>query len=206
VIAVARFAAAGCLAAQRWVPPALAYVVVLAATYAAGGEPLTNLSVGVAALFPVAAWVAVATLNDEDDDHAAVTAALAGGPGPVRRAKIALSAVVAAQLAVVGIALAAIRAPLAPGDLAAGVVADLAAILGGVALGAVCARPFLARTGSALLAICLVTLGELVVPGAPPVHLVLAALGGHHPHWAGLASGLAAGLGLFAAAASLTPG
>jgi hypothetical protein len=150
--------------------------------------------------------VAVATLNDEDDDHAAVTAALAGGPGPVRRAKIALSAVVAAQLAVVGIALAAIRAPLAPGDLAAGVVADLAAILGGVALGAVCARPFLARTGSALLAICLVTLGELAVPGAPPVHLVLAALGGGHPHWPGLASGLAAGLGLFAAAASLTPG
>lgn len=196
MIAVARFTAAGCVASQRWVAPTLAYVVALAATYAAGGDPLTNLSVGAAALFPVAAWLTVATLNDEDDDHAAVTAALVGGPRRLRLAKLGLSAAAGAVLAAVGIGFAAVRAPLAPTDVAAGVVADLAAILGGVAGGALCARPLVARTGSALLLLCLLTLAELVVPGAPPLHLVLEALGGDRPRWTALALAAAEGLGL----------
>lgn len=126
-----------------------------------------------------------------------------GGSTRVRFAKLGVAATVG--LAMTGISLAAAFATntssIKPADLAAGGAAHLLALVGGVALGSVCARPLVTRTGWAALAIVAVTLIDIVVPGAPPVHVVLAALEGQHAGvpWSSLAWGVV-GTGLFAGA------
>lgn len=172
----ARFTADSCLLAQRWVAPALVYAVTLAATFAAGGDPRVDLGFGAAALFSVAAWLTVATLNDEDDDHAAITAAIVGGRGRLRLTKLAVAGAAGGVLAAGGLVFAFVRATGSLSDLAAGTAADLVALSTGLLVGWLCARPFVSRAGTALLLICVATLANLVVPGAP-LHLVLSIMG-----------------------------
>jgi hypothetical protein len=179
LIAAARFTAAGCLYAQRWVAPTVAYAVVLGATYAAGGGASTNLTVDAAVLFPVTAWLTVAVLNDEDDDHLAITASIVGGMRRLRLAKLALALAGGAALAIAGVVFASELAAsaLTVADLAAGICRDLLAILGGVALGAACARPLVRRAGTALLVISLATVADLVVPRTLAVSAVTTVVG-----------------------------
>jgi hypothetical protein len=195
MLAVARFTAASCLHAQRWLAPTIAYAVAVAGMFAAGGDARANLSVSAAVLFPVAAWLTVVVLNDEDDDHAIVTAAIAGGMRRLRLAKLGLAAAAGIALAAGGVIIASERAatPLASFDFAAGCLAAVAAVLGGVGVGALCARPYVKRSGSALSVILATTLVVLLVPDAP-LHLVLSGLGGHALRWGTLAAGSACAL------------
>jgi hypothetical protein len=184
-----RFVAASCISSQRWIPPIVLFAVALAVLFASGGSLLLNAGVGAAALFPIAAWVTIATLDDEDPSQQDVTSAAFGSPGSVRGVKLAVAAGVCLALAAASICAAALRADSATGEaLAAAVLAHLLAVAGGVPLGAACARPLMARSGSALLVVAAAALADLVLPDAPPAHLVLSATGdGRGPRWPDLA-------------------
>jgi hypothetical protein len=192
VTALARYVAASCLGAQRWVGPGLAFVVGLAITFAGGGEALSTLAEGAIWLFPITAWLTVTTLNDEDPSRADITAAAAGGMTRVRAGKLAVAAAVAVVLTFISLLAAylASRSTFTLHDLPAGLVAHLMAVAGGVAVGSVCARPVLTRTGWAVLVVIGLTVIDLVIPGAPPARAILDALDGSQAHlWRSLALG-----------------
>jgi hypothetical protein len=181
VIALARYVAACCMNAQRWLAPGLIFLVVVAATNAAGEASAPNLSVDAVCLFPIAAWLTVATLNDEDASQLEISLAVAGGKVRLVGTKLAVAAGVAAALAAVSLIVTFVGDPgsLSAASLAAGALADALTIAGGVALGALCARPVISRTGTAVILIALVTLADALVPYAPPERLALDALSSH---------------------------
>jgi len=181
--ALVRYLAACCLNAQRWVAPGVVFVLSLAITFVNGGDPLTTVAEGATWLFPITAWVTVLTLNDEDPSQAAITAASAGGPGRAHAAKLIVAAAAGAAMAVLSVLLAwaTTASAFTVDDLAAAVVSHLLAVAGGVALGSICARPVIARTGWAVLAIIALSAVDLAVPDAPPARIVLAALANTHP-------------------------
>lgn len=192
--AVMRFVAASCIASQRWVAPVVVFAIGIAATFAADGSPLGNAAEGAALLFPIAAWITVATLNDEDPSQRAITTAASGSRARARSAKLAVAGTVCLALTGLSILIAAVRSTnaLTFGSLSAALLAHLIAATAGIALGTICAAPIVSRNGSALLTIAIVTIADLVLPKAPPEHLLLSALAGDAaPRWSLVA--LAAG-------------
>ncbi len=193
VIALTRYIAACCLHAQRWVAPGLLFVLSVVITFATGGPALSTLGEGATWLFPVTAWLTVVTLNDEDPSQAAISAAAGGGIGRVRNAKLAVAGCVGLVMTAISLAVAYANSSssFTLDDLAAGTVACLFTVAGGVALGSLCARPLVSRTGWAVLAIIVLTIVDLIVPHAPPARVVLEALSDSHDShlWASLARG-----------------
>lgn len=179
MIALARYVAASCLGAQRWVAAGLLFVLGVAITFASGGQALSTLAEGATWLFPITAWLTVATLNDEDPGQADITAA-AAGVARARGVKLAVAAgagLVLTALSLVAAFLAS-SSTFTPQTLAAGAVAHLLAVTAAVAVGSICARPIIGRTGWAVLAVIGFTVVDLVIPGAPPSRLVLHSLDG----------------------------
>jgi hypothetical protein len=180
VIPLARYVTASCLGAQRWVGPGLLFVVGVAVTFASGGEALSTFAEGATWLFPITAWLTVATLNDEDPTRADITSAAAGGGTRVRLVKLAVAGGVGLVLTIISLLAGffAASSSFTLRDLAAGIVAQLLAVTGGVAVGSICARPLISRPGWAVLGVIGLTVIDLVVPGAPPSRLILQALDG----------------------------
>lgn len=195
MIALGRYVTASCLDSLRWVAPGLIFVLGLAVTYGPGNGALTSLAEGTTWLFPITAWLTVATLNDEDPSQVAITGAAAGGIGRARAVKLLVAAGAGVLMAAISLATAYATnsSSFTLNDLAVGALAHALAIIGGVALGSLCARPIISRTAWAVLAIIAFTLIDVVVPYAPPARIVLVAL--NHARigqqWASL--GIAAG-------------
>jgi hypothetical protein len=193
MIALGRYITASCLYSLRWVPPALIFVLGLAAAYASGGQVLTTLEIGASWLFPVTAWLTVNTLNDEDPSRAAITAAAAGGIGRARAAKLIVVACVGVLMTLISLALAyAVNLSyITPGELVIGLVAHAISVTGGVALGSLVSRPIVSRTAFAVLTIVAFTVVDLVVPYSPPVRVIITALNEVHTYrqWEVLALG-----------------
>jgi hypothetical protein len=207
VPALVRYISSTCLASQRWVAPGLVYLLCISITYAAGGGALGTLAIGAVCLFPVTAWVGVATLNEEDLSQMTITAAAAGGLGRARLARLLAAAAVGLCMTAVSLAAAAATnaSSVTAGELAAGAAAHALAVVAGVALASLCARPLVTRAGWALFAIVLATIADLVVPYAPPARIVLSALGGgQEVAWRTLALGGLAAVVLSAAAVSVS--
>ncbi len=177
VIALVRYLVASGLGAQRWVAPGVAFGLAVTVTFASGGDPSTTLAEGVAWLFPIAAWITVVTLNDPTPDQQAIIAAAVGGPTRLRVGQLALATSIGLIMAAGSLLFAGLASAGAftVGDLAAGASADLVAVVAAVALGSLCARPVVRRTGWAVLLVILVSAADLAVPGAPPARIELAA-------------------------------
>jgi hypothetical protein len=192
--ALCRYVAASCLASLRWVAPGLIFVLGLAVTYGPGGDPLSTLADGAIWLFPITAWLTVATLNDEDPSQAAITAVAAGSLARARAGKLLVAAGAGAFMTAVSLAAAFTNnsSSFTLNDLALGVVAHALTVIGGLALGSLCARPLISRTAWAVLVIVALTLVDVAIPYAPPARIVLVAL--NHAHigqqWASLGIGV----------------
>jgi hypothetical protein len=178
MIALGRYVAASCLASLRWVAPGLIFILGLAVTYGPGGDPLSTLADGATWLFPITAWLTVATLNDEDPSQAAITAVAAGGLARARAGKLLVAAGAGALMTAISLAAAYANnaSDFTLNDLAAGVVAHALTVIGGVALGSLCARPLISRTAWAVLVIIALSLVDVAIPYAPPARIVLVAL------------------------------
>lgn len=181
-VALIRFVGVDALRAQAWVAPYLCYLAAVALLDSAGASVLSLYASTSTVLLPVALWLAVAVVNSEDPVQTAITAVTAGGSGRVRLAKLT-----AAYLACLPLAGFAVGWPLLIGAdgatgtaLGAGLTAHLASALGGVGFGAMLSRPIMRRTAWVVLTAVAVTLADILVPGLPPAHQILAVLGRDH--------------------------
>lgn len=151
---------------QRWLPPALAFLIVLAVLYTDPGAPvLPEFAVSAGALTVVACWLTIALVDAEDPVQRLITLTHAR-----RQTRLLAGIVLAvlgccAALAVVSLAFGTLRHKGAPewGALGLGALAHLAAGSTGVAIGLPCSRLLVTRRGyTVLLALALLGLVVLV--------------------------------------------
>lgn len=170
--ALVAYRLADVLRAQRAFLPGVVFVVLLVVlvahdrSAAPGPWPVTVL-----ALYATGAWLALAAADTEDPGQRAVTTAAAGGAGPVVAATVVGILGLEVPLAVLAAVLPAVLTPsgFPTTAVVAGLIAHLAAVVTGTAVGLVAARPLVARTGQAALAVTLVVLLTATWPRLPPV-------------------------------------
>ncbi|MFI6152025.1 ABC transporter [Kitasatospora sp. NPDC051170] len=162
---------------HAWLPPFLAFVLLMVIGVQQGDPLLGGLGFGAGVLVPVSAWFVRAALNAEPPASRACLVAAAGA------ARVHLGALLAALtagllLAAAGVAaLWAVSGPVAnkgagnaPGvgeALTAGLAAAVVCVLTGVLAGALGNRPVLLRSPYGILATLGLSAAALVVPGSP---------------------------------------
>ncbi|MFE2913657.1 ABC transporter [Kitasatospora indigofera] len=152
--ALVRYQAALLLRSYGWLPPVLAYTLLMVIAVSIGDPLLGSQAVGAAVLLPVTAWLVRVVVTAEPAASRACLTAVATAP----RVQVAalLTALAAGLLLAVGgtLALWAVSGPVsnhkvppAPlgAALAAGLLASVVCVLLGVAVGALCNRPVLLR-------------------------------------------------------------
>ncbi|MCX5211141.1 ABC transporter [Kitasatospora sp. NBC_00240] len=174
--ALIRYQAELLLRSYGWLPPFLAYALLMVIGVSIGDPLLGSQAVGAAVLLPVTAWLVRVAVTAEPAASRACLAAAATGPR-VHLAAL-LSALSAGLLLAAGGTFALLtasgpvsnpKAPPAPVGEAvpAGFLASVVCVLLGVAVGALCNRPVLLRGQYGIpLALAAATL-VLVAPPSP---------------------------------------
>ncbi|WP_371479864.1 ABC transporter [Kitasatospora sp. NBC_00315] len=159
-----------------WLPPFLAYVLLMVVGVSAGDPLLGALGYGAPVLLPVTAWYTRCALTAEPPAARACRVAPAGA------ARVQLASLLAALTAgllsaVAGLAVlwplcgpvADPGAPAAPlaGALSAGLLASVVCVLLGLAVGALCNRPVLPRAQYGLPLALAGAVLALVASGSP---------------------------------------
>ncbi|MFJ6383382.1 ABC transporter [Kitasatospora sp. NPDC092039] len=165
------------LRSHAWLPPFLAYALLLVVGVPVGDPLLGGLGYGAGVLLPVSAWYVRGALNAEPP---ASRACLVAAAGPVRvqlgalLAALTVSLVLAAgQVAAVWWAGGAVAGPGAPRQpsagaaVLAGLVASVACALLGVLAGALADRPVLGRPQYGIPTALTLAVLLLVVPVSP---------------------------------------
>jgi hypothetical protein len=170
---VIRYLLADAFKSQRWLPPVFVYLATTAILY--GGDPGTPLppyGVSEMVLFPLAAWLTVVLVNNEDPVQRHVTIAAVGGWRRLLGGLVGAALVVNGVLVLVATFVPAVihHHPYAVSDVALGFTAHVVAAVTGIGLGVLCARPIVPTTGWSLVAVVGVSLVLLVVANRlPPV-------------------------------------
>lgn len=168
-----RYLLADLFKSQRWLPPVFVYLAATAILY--GGDPGTPLPpYGVSAmmLFPLAAWLTVVLVNNEDPVQRHVTLAAVGGWRRLLASLVGAAAVLNGVLVLLATFVPAVihHHPYALSDVVLGFVAHVISAVTGIGLGVLCARPIIPTTGWSLVAVVGVSLVVLAVANRlPPV-------------------------------------
>ncbi|MFE9425164.1 ABC transporter [Kitasatospora sp. NPDC006697] len=164
------------LRSQRWLPPFLGYAALLAIGMQEGSALLDGLGLGAALLVPITAWWVRCAVTADPPQARTVLVAARGA------ARVQLASLLAALLAGTVLMLLGTGAVWAlsgqtvndprksvpvPPALLAGLLAGLACVLTGLAVGALCHRPVLLRAGYGLLGVLGLSALALVAPGLP---------------------------------------
>ncbi|WP_407549270.1 ABC transporter [Streptomyces sp. Pv4-95] len=174
--ALLRYQAALLLGSHRWLPPAILYAAFLAVGVQTGGPVLDAYGYAAAALLPLAVWLTRICVGNEPPAARNCTAA-AAGPGRVHLACVLTAAGAAQLLGLVGVVFVAllsdphsadhrVAVPVLPAA-GAGLLAQLACVLLGTAIGALCNWPVLRSPASAVPAGLLGALLLLVLSASP---------------------------------------
>jgi hypothetical protein len=170
---VIRYLLADVFKSQRWLPPVFVYLATTGILY--GGDPGTPLppyGVSEMVLFPLAAWLTVVLVNNEDPVQRHVTIAAVGGWRRLLGGLVGAASVVNGVLVLVATFVPAVihHHPYAVSDVVLGFTAHVIAAVTGIGLGVLCARPIVPTTGWSLVAVVGVSLVLLVVANKlPPV-------------------------------------
>lgn len=179
---VLRYTASRCGLSQVWVPPWLVYLFIVVIAYPPNTPAVGSLSIGVLMLLPVSAWLCLATLNSESEQQSASMAALAGGVVIYRM--LVLASALCAALALIPFSilygLLHNAGPLSVDYVIAAVLAHGVSAAVGTTIGAVVARPLVARVGFALVWSCLLIVVLIAIPHLPPVRLMVEFLESAH--------------------------
>ncbi|MBV6698681.1 ABC transporter [Kitasatospora aureofaciens] len=164
------------LRGHTWLPPFLAYALLLVVGVTAGDPLLGDLGYGAAVLLPVSAWYVRSALNAEPPASRACLVAVAG---PFR---VQLGALVAALTTGLVLAVAEVAAlwwasgtvanpkvdqPPVGAALSAGLLTSVVCVLLGVLVGALCNRPVLTRAQYGIPVALALATAVLVAPGSP---------------------------------------
>jgi hypothetical protein len=200
-LAPVRYALAVSVAGQRWLGPTAAYVALLLALAAQGGDVGTTLAEGLAVVFPAGAWLAASLIRAEPPDRVAVAASVVGGVHRARATTVLVTLLWAQAWIAVSLLVTVLFARgVTVGWLVAGALGHEAALAASVVVGALCAPPVVDRVGWGVAIAAAATVAELVVPHALPVRLLVDAFGpsgGHvapSPPWTAVLGTLAATL------------
>jgi hypothetical protein len=170
---VIRYLLADLFKSQRWLPPVFVYLAMTGVLY--GGDPGTPLppyGVSAMVLFPLAAWVTVVLVNNEDPVQRHITLAAVGGWRRLLGGLVGAAFVLNGVLVLLATIVPALihHHPYALSDVVLGFTAHAISAVTGVGLGVLCARPMIPTTGWSLMAVVGVALLVLVVANRmPPV-------------------------------------
>lgn len=179
MIAVTRYQLSLLFASQRYLPPLLAFLVLLAVLYTSANAPVApEFAVSAGGLVVVSCWLTVAVVDIEDPVHRLVTLAHARGPATVVAGVVTAVLVVCTGCAALSMGWAwLLHGGVAGDDLLLGAGAHLAATCTGIAVGLPCSRFVLPRIGYRVIA-ALVAIGIVFfVRWIPLVNPMLRALG-----------------------------
>jgi len=182
VTALVRYTLAGLGASQRYLPPALLFVISVVALTSGGPASLVpSYSVGALAQFICMTWLTVVLVNAEDPVQRAMTTVAAQGSHRVLFASVWAALLVSVTLAVFGLTypIAVGAHPVTASAVGAGVVAQLTGGLCGIAIGLLCSRLVVPRSGYALFAAVGLVLVVVLVPWVPPLNPMMRILSGN---------------------------
>jgi len=165
------------LRSQRWLPPFLAYVLLMVIGVTAGEALLGAYGFGTAVLLPITAWYVRCTATAEPAASRACLAAAVGQP------RVHLAALLAALIAGLTLGLTGLLAvwaisgrvaakphavdPPLRDALLAGLLGTVVCVLLGVLVGALCSRPVLLRSQYGIPASLGAAVLVLVASGSP---------------------------------------
>ncbi|MFH9870058.1 ABC transporter [Streptomyces lydicus] len=218
MIALLRYQAALLIGSHRWLPPVILYAAFLAVGVQSGAPILDAFGWAAAGLLPVAVWLTRVCVTNEPPAARSCTAAVAG-PGRVHLACVLTAVGAGALLALLGAVVVLLLSDPHSGDhrvavpvlpaTTAGLLAALACLLLGTAIGTLCNWPVLRNPGwgipTGLTAALL-----LLVLGASPANAAVTGLVTGSAHgtvntpWLPLAATVAIAAATTAAACALT--
>ena len=171
MIALSRYQLADYLRSLRWLPPLLAYLVVVGLVYSLDAGPAVP-AYGVTALvmFPVTAWMTRVLFTTEDPVAREITAATARGQLRVQGALLVSAATATLPLVALAVGWAGVANHRNIHDWhtwLGGAGIHLVLGLLGVGLGALLAPPILNHSGAAVLGIVGITLLSIIIRGSP---------------------------------------
>jgi hypothetical protein len=164
---------------QTYVPPLLVYTTAVVVLTTNDLGPLAGTYAACAlALFVCLVWLTVTVVNVQTPTQRAVTTVAAGDDRRVLAAEVLAATVLCGLLTVVGLVY-----PVFSGEhevtaaaVAAGLLAQAACGVTGIACGLLCSRPVVPRTGYAVV-LALTLTGVVVIASLPPVGPVVRLLG-----------------------------
>ena len=169
--ALCRYELADFLRSQRWVPPLLAYLIVLGLVYSLDAGPaVPAYGVTAVAVFPIAAWLTRMVLSTEDPVAREITAATARGQLRLQAALLFSAGIATLPFVALAISWAGVANHHNIHGWSAwlgGVGVHLLFAVLGVGLGALLAPPILHRPGAAVLGIIAVTLLSIITRASP---------------------------------------
>jgi hypothetical protein len=181
--AVVRYQLAVLGHSQRYLPPALAYLALLAILLGdSPGPPEPVLAVSAGALLPIGCWLAIALADAEEPAQRQVTLAHAGSRGRLTAGIAAAAVLGCGGMAAAAMAWAAVSHGGYPaGALGVGALAHLACGCTGTAVGLASSRLLFAHRAATAAVALPATAVALLVPGIPLVHPMLRALATDRP-------------------------
>lgn len=181
--ALLRYRLATLIRSQRWVAPAVLFVVVVAiATWDDTGPLLPLYAICAVTLLAAATWLGMATMNLDDSAQRAVIV-VAVGRRPAVASQVAAAMLGCGFLAAVGVVLpvAVGHHAVTPAALLLGAAAQLGCACTGVGIAMLCCRWMLPRPGYAVLAAVTLVVLAVLVPHVSSVNPLLRAVSGDHP-------------------------
>ncbi|MEU8995178.1 ABC transporter [Streptomyces caniferus] len=183
MIALLRYQAALLIGSHRWLPPVILYAAWLAIGVQSGGPILDGFGYAAGGLLPAAVWLTRVCVTNEPPAARNCTAA-AAGPGRAHLAGVLTAVCTTVLLALIGTAVVLLisdphstdhqAVPVAPAALA-GLLAALACLLMGTAIGALSNWPVLRSPGWSIPVGTLAAL-LLLVLGASPANAAISDL------------------------------
>ncbi|MFC9239078.1 ABC transporter [Streptomyces decoyicus] len=176
MIALLRYQTALLVGSHRWLPPVILYAAWLAIGVQSGGPILDGFGYAAGGLLPVAVWLTRVCVTNEPPAARSCTAA-AAGPGRVHLAGVLTAACAALLLALLGTVWVVLLSDPRSTDLqvavpvlpayVAGLLAALACLLMGTAVGALSNWPVLRSPGWSIPAGMIAALLLLVLSASP---------------------------------------
>lgn len=176
MIALIRYTSTTLLHSQRYLAPVLLFLAALAVSSSNDSGPLPPLyGLCAGALFVCATWFTIALVSTEDPVHRAITIVTAGNSRRVLCASVSVAIIGCLILTVVGLIFPLLAGAHTAGiaEVVLGVEAELTCAAMGIAAGLLCSRLVMRRQGYALIAALALVMTLLLVPGLPPVNVVI---------------------------------
>jgi hypothetical protein len=184
VSALYRYLLTSVLLSQRYLPPTLIFLAVLAVGVTSDNGPLqSSYAFCVLAVLVCSTWLAVSIINHEDPTQRKITVVMIGDSLRVLAITVAVVLTWSVPLVIVGLIYPLVtgRHAVTAGDLAIGAVAQLAAAMIGTAIGLFCSRLVIPRIGIATLTAAAAILAVLLIQWISPIRPMMKLLSNHQP-------------------------